>query len=423
MSSTKPKASNLYVLADCNNFYASCERVFNPKLIGKPLVVLSNNDGCVIARSKEAKQLGIPMGAPVFKWKEVIERHKVAVCSSNYVLYGDMSQRVMGSLAKFSPEIEVYSIDEAFLSFPPDTSLDELLLIRKKIAQWTGIPISLGIAPTKTLAKAANQMAKGDVGAFSLANETTRKEILDKLPVEEIWGIGAQTSAKLYAAGIMTAGDLCRAEDTWIRHHFSVVLLRTAWELRGISCLKLEEVAAVKKSIICSRSFGKTISNFDHLAEALSAYTARAAEKARDQESLVSCLEVFLLTNIHNKERQFYSNKHLVVLPEPTAHTPTLISYAKRALKKIFKAGLEYKKTGVTFVGLVPSDSYQYDLFTNTPPKHAKLMALMDQTNHKFGKKILKFAAEGMQQPWKMRSEQRSPSFTTNWEEILKIKI
>ncbi len=423
MLSTKLKNKELYVLADCNNFYASCERVFNPKLIGKPVVVLSNNDGCVIARSKEAKSLGIPMGAPLFKWKDVIEQHKVVVCSSNYVLYGDMSQRVMSSLAQFSPNIEIYSIDEAFLTFPAETTLDELKNIRKKIAQWTGIPISLGIAPTKTLAKVANKMAKGDVGAFSLADETARTQLLDKLPVEEIWGIGSQTSAKLYASGIITAGDLTRADDVWIRHHFSVVLLRTVWELRGISCLQLEEVASSKKSIICSRSFGKTIRQYDELAEALSSYTARAAEKSRQQNSLVSFLEVFLHTNPHRQDQQFYSNKHLIVLPEPTAHTPTLLQHAKTALKRIFREGLEYKKTGVIFGGLVHKDSYQYDLFTKTPPENAKLMALMDQTNHKFGKKILKFAAEGMQQAWKMKSTQKSPCFTTQWDDILKIKI
>lgn len=423
MSSTKPNPKNLFVLADCNNFYASCERVFEPKLIGKPIVVLSNNDGCVVARSKEAKALGIPMGAPLFEWKDVIERNRVVVRSSNYVLYGDMSQRVMDSLAQFSPEIEIYSIDEAFLTFPPDTPLETLLEIRKKVLQWTGIPISLGIAPTKTLAKLANEMAKGDVGAFSLADPQARPKLLEKLPVGEVWGIGSRITNKLNGFGIWTVGDLIRADDEWIRRHFTVMLLRTVWELRGVSCLSLEEVSPAKKSIICSRSFGKTVRIYDEIAEALASYTARAAEKTRRQKSLVSYLEVFILTNIHKPNQPYYSNKQMVVLPEPSAHTPTLIHYAKLSLQKIFREGLEYKKVGVVFGGLVPENSYQRDLFTKTPKKHGELMALLDKTNRRYGKKILKFAAEGIAQEWQMRAEQKSRCFTTRWEDLLNIRI
>lgn len=423
MSFTKPESQQLYVLADCNNFYASCERIFNPAFNHKPIVVLSNNDGCIVARSKEAKALGIPMGAPLFEWKEVIQKHKVIVRSSNYSLYGDMSRRVMESLAQFSPDIEIYSIDEAFLSFPKETSLDDLIAIRNKLFQWTGIPISIGIAPTKTLAKVANELAKSGTGVFALTEEKERQEILKKLPVQEIWGIGSRTANKLHAESIWTAEDLMRADDIWIRKRFSVVLLRTVWELRGVSCLSLEEVSPPKKSIVCSRSFGKPLSQFDEIAEALSAYTARAAEKVRRQKSLVSFLEVFILTNFHSKTQPYYFNKHTIVLPEPTAHTPTLLRYAKQALAKIFREGLDYKKTGILFGGLVSVNSYQRDLFTRTPEKPAQLMSFIDSTNHRLGKKALKFAAEGIQQPWKMNADQKSPCFTTRWDDLLTIKI
>lgn len=423
MSCTKHKPSSLFVLIDCNNFYASCERVFDPKLIGKPIVVLSNNDGCIVARSKEAKQLGIPMGAPVFEWKQVITQHKVVVRSSNYALYGDMSQRVMSSLAQFSSEMEIYSIDEAFLMFPVETSLEALHEIRKKVLQWTGIPISLGVGETKTLAKLANRLAKDSAGVFFLVDELKRAEIFEKLPVGEVWGIGSRTTAKLNACGVWTVADLIRADDVWIRKNFTVVLLRTVWELRGISCIGVEEIAASKKSIICSRSFGKVVKEYEDIAEALSMHVACAAEKARHQNSLVSYLEVFILTNIHKPNQAYYSNKHLIVLSEPSAHTPTLIHYAKMSLQKIFRTGLDYKKVGVIFGGLVPEHSYQRDLFTKTPEKHRELMAFLDETNKRYGKKVLKFAAEGVVQPWKMKREQCSPCFTTRWEDLLKIKI
>lgn len=420
MSFTK---RDLFVLADCNNFYASCERVFNPKWLGKPLVVLSNNDGCIVARSKEAKELGIPMGAPLFEWKQVIEKHGVVVCSSNYVLYGDMSQRVMESLARFSPEIEVYSIDEAFLTFPQGVTPDHLLTIRQKIGQWTGIPISLGVGPTKTLAKLANAFAKKGEGVFSFEDQNLRDRYFQKLPVSEVWGIGSRLTDRLNGYGIWTVSDLIAADDDWIRRHFTVTLLRTVCELRGMSCLSLEEVTAPRKSIICSRSFGKPLRDYDPIAEALSAYTARAAEKVRRQNSVVSCLEVFILTNPHSLNQPYYSRQQWLVLPEPTAHTPTLIHYAKLGLQKIYREGLEYKKVGVMFGGLVPSDSYQRDLFTKTPEKQNELMALLDQANRRYGKKVLKFAAEGVAQTWKMKGEQKSPCFTTRWDDLLNIRI
>jgi DNA polymerase V len=424
MSSTKPNPRNLFVLADCNNFYASCERVFDPKLIGKPVVVLSNNDGCIVARSKEAKALGIPMGAPLFEWKHLIERNRVAVRSSNYALYGDMSQRVMAALAHFSPEIEIYSIDEAFLTFPFDTPLQTLEQIRSKVLQWTGIPISLGIAPTKTLAKLANEMAKGtNNGVFSLVDPAIFTKVIAPLPVGEVWGIGHRTTNKLNGCGIWSIGDLVAADDLWIRKNFTVNLLRTVWELRGTSCLSLEEIAPAKKSIVCSRSFGKPLQEESAIAEALAAYTASAAEKVRQQQSVVSYLEVFLLTNVHSTKQAYYSNQRLITLPEPTSHTPTLLHFAKLALKSIYREGLVYKKVGVIFGGLVPENNYQRDLFVPHSPKKDALMAFLDKTNRQFGKKVLRFAAEGVEQEWMMRSDEKSPCYTTRWSDILKISI
>lgn len=429
MSFTKP-VKPLFCLIDCNNFYVSCERVFNPKLWKQPVVVLSNNDGCVIARSNEAKKLDIPMGAPFFKYKDLLERNRVAVFSSNYTLYGQMSQRVMQTLTYFTPDLEIYSIDEAFLQLSnQDSLIEKAHEIKKTVYQWTGIPVSVGIAPTKTLAKAANRYAKknpSSEGIFILNDEETRETILKGLDVQDVWGIGHRISALLYKNGIRSAWDLVCTDDLWIKKNLSVVGLRTVWELRGISCLSLEQAVPPKKSIVCSRSFGREVYAEHELSEALSSYVASAAERLRSQQSLTSFLEVFLNTN-RFKENNYYHQSMHIALPVPTDYTPHLIHYAKEGLKKIYRQGLGYKKVGVMFGGIVSNQAIQQNLFVrrddNSLKKHQILMQLMDDANAKYGKDTLKLAAQGVHPTWKMQRNKCTSHFTTSWEGLLKIDI
>ncbi len=398
-------------LVDCNNFYASCERVFNPKLRRRPLVVLSNNDGCIVARSGEAKALGIPMGAPYFQWVDFIRAHDVAVCSSNYALYGDLSHRVMRTLEHFNPELEIYSIDEAFLW---TDNIDHCRHIREKVLQWTGIPVSIGIAPTKTLAKVATRVAKKMPSGVYYPK--TFDSILKELPVSDIWGIGRRLTLFLAKRGIHTAAQLRDKPDIWIRKNLSVVGLRTVWELRGISCLALDEAPTAKQSIMTSRTFGCPILSKQELGEAIAGYAARGGEKLRKEGSRASWLQVF----ISGKD---YRNQAHFVLPQSTSYTPTLIEYAKAALASLYRPGYAYKKGGILLGGLVPETSYQRDLFA--PPvdeeKQKAAMGLLDRANRKFGHATLQFAAEGIERPWQVKGQLHSPSFTTRWDELLTI--
>lgn len=423
MSSTKP--NKFIALVDCNNFYASCERVFNPRLYKKPVVILSNNDGCVIARSNEAKKLGIPMGAPFFKYREEFKKYNIHVFSSNFALYGDMSHRVMQTLAQCTPEMEIYSIDEAFLVMPDSHFEKHAQNMRQKVLQWVGIPVSVGVAQTKTLAKAANDHAKKTAqGVAIIDSEAKRQTLLSKLPVEDVWGIGKQMSALLRKHAIFTAWDFANADDGWIKKNLSVVGLRTAWELRGIPCLSFDEQPANKKSIVRSRSFGQEVTEEADLAEALSSYTAQAAEKLRSQNSLASYLDVFLHTSAFKPH--FYSNSIQIVLPEPTDFTPYLIQYAKKALSSIYKPEKNYKKIGVMLGDLVPNHAFQPDLFHSKKEnleKQISFMRFIDSTNAKYGKGTLKFAAEGISQPWKAKRDSSSLHYTTCWDDLLKIKI
>lgn len=428
MSSTKLDRL-IFALVDCNNFYASCERVFNPSLIGKPIVILSNNDGCVVARSNEAKALGIPMGAPYFQYADQLKSHQVIVLSSNYTLYGQMSHRVMQTLEQFTPNLEIYSIDEAFLRLIDGPKLGpQASQIKQLVYQWTGIPVSIGIASTKTLAKVANRYAKKHLpheGFFILDDENLKQQILNDLPVEDVWGIGHQISALLYRNGIRTAWELACMDDHWIKKNLSVVGLRTVWELRGTSCLTLEEAVPPKKSIICSRSFGAVVYQKAELTEALSSYVASAAERLRSQESLASFLEVFLNTS-RFKDEEYYSNSAHVTLPIPTDYTPHLIHYAKYGLNRIYRDGFAYKKVGVMLGGIVSNKAVQQDLFVenNLPnQRHRILMQLMDEANAKYGKETIKLAAQGMTQSWKMRRSKCTSRFTTSWNDLLEIHI
>ncbi|WP_075884015.1 Y-family DNA polymerase [Candidatus Protochlamydia sp. W-9] len=428
MSSTSCDKS-LFALVDCNNFYASCERVFQPHLVGKPVIILSNNDGCVIARSNEAKALGIPMGAPLFQYADLIKRNAVHMFSSNYTLYGEMSQRVMKTLAQWTPDLEIYSIDEAFLRLVDDPSLLSCAQqIKHTVYQWTGIPVSIGIAPTKTLAKVVNRYVKKKQiteGFFILNKEAMREKILKDFEVKDIWGIGHQISALLHRNNIRTGRELINKNDDWIQKNLSVVGLRTVWELRGISCLPLEEATPARKSIVCSKSFGADVYAEVELVEALSTYVASAAERLRNQKSLTSCLEVFLHTSRFKEGQSYHPSIH-VTLPVPSDYTPQLTHYAKEGLHKIYKEGFAYKKVGVMLGGIVSNQGKQLDLFAEPKsnlPKQRILMQLMDKMNAKLGKGALKFPAQGIQQTWKMKRSLCTPHYTTSWKDLLQIKI
>lgn len=412
---------SIFALVDCNNFYASCERVFNPKLNHRPVVVLSNNDGCVVARSNEAKALGIPMGIPEFKIRQLIKQHQVAVFSSNYTLYGDMSQRVMDTLGTLCPDLEIYSIDEAFLSlcgFQSRNLSDYGRLIRARVKQDTGIPVSVGIAPTKTLAKIAGGIAKkSESGVFDLFT-TDRESILAQTDVADIWGIGRAHTKFLQSHHIMTALQLSEASDQFIRKHMGIVGLRLVLELRGLSCLELEQCPPPKKGITCSRSFGRSITKLHDMEEAVSSYTSRAAEKLRREKLSVSSLSVFLHTN-QFKDTPQYSNALTFTLPVATDSTPELIAAALEGIRRIWRDGFAYKKAGVMFLSLVPASQIQTSLFDSADRSRAKtLMATLDAINHRFGSGTLQYASSGIAKGWKASFNHCSPAYTTRWDEL-----
>lgn len=421
MSSTNLKA--YYFLVDCNQFYVSCEQLFNPLLLSKPTVVLSNNDGCVVARSKEAKQIGIPMGAPIYQLQEIVRRHDVQMLSANFELYGDMSHRVMQTLSSFSPDIEEYSIDEAFLLIECDDPLSLAKRMKAKVYKDTGIPVSIGIGATKTLAKLASDRAKKERdGCLELSSDSD--PILSIIDVGEVWGVGSRLSATLKSYRILSALDLKRADDTWIKNYFSVLLLKTVWELRGIPCLQIEEVAPKKKSITSSKSFGRAVMSLKELEEALCSYIATASLKLRKQELIAQRLLCFIATS--SFKEPFYSNYKIISLPEPTDYNPLLMQYGKRALHSIFIEGYEYKKVGVTLLDLSDKGCIQTDLFQISAAenkKHKRAMQVLDSIQHKMGKKAICYASEGIEKPWHAKKKNSSPRYTTCWEEILTIHI
>ena len=414
----------VFALVDCNNFYASCERVFHPKLAGQPIVVLSNNDGCVVARSNEAKALGIAMGVPEFQVRPLLRTHHVHVFSSNYRLYGDMSQRVMETLEQFSPHVEVYSIDEAFLSlarFERRNLTDYGRLIRRTVKQWTGLPVSVGIAETKTLAKIANRVAKRTPdtdGVFDLLACPDRDTLLGRVAVDEVWGIGPNYARLLKQQGIATALQLRQADEQWIRRHMGVVGLRMVAELRGRSCLELEECPAPKQGITCSRAFGRSISTFAELEEAVSSYVSRAAEKLRGEGLAATVLTVFVMTNEFTQEPQ-YRNSVTCALPVGTDTTSELIRAALRGLRTIYRDGDRYKKAGVMCTALVPTGQVQPDLFDQQDrPKSKRLMTALDAVNDRWGAGTLEYASCGLTKAWKTQFHRRSPAYTTDWDEL-----
>lgn len=427
MPSKRPHPIRNFALADCNNFYVSCERVFDPSLRGVPVVVLSNNDGCVIARSPEAKAIGVAMGEPAFKREGFFKHHGVRVLSSNYALYGDMSERVMVTLAASAPKAEIYSIDEAFLDLEGIPSPHQHChALRLRVKRWTGIPICIGIGPTKTLAKIANNIAKKHPkfdGVFDITDHPNFEGILDWLPVGDIWGIGRQSVKKLERHGVKTALDFASRDDDWIRKQMSVTGLMTAMELRGVPCHELELEPSPRKAVLCSRSFGRPVSSKEEMLEAVSAYVARAAEKLRNEGSVAGLIRVFLLTNPHKMERQ-YKNAKDAALPVATDHTPTLIKSAQKLMSDIWKPGYNYKKAGVMLTGIESKSSRQLSLLNlppNTDNRDETLMRCLDSVNGRFGRTTLQYAATGLGRPWKMRQLRKSPRYTTAWEELPKV--
>ena len=410
----------MLALVDANNFFVSCEKVFNPKLDKKPVVVLSGNDGCIVARSQEAKALGIPMGAPAFEYKELFKKYGVVALSSNFALYLDMSRRLMQIIRTFAPACEVYSVDEAFILLDGMTEADILALcakMRQQILQWTGLPVSIGIAQTKTLAKVANHHAKKQ-GVFLLTEEK-RKSCLEAFAVHELWGIGRRLAERLQKKEVYNAWALASCNDTWLKKELSVVGLRLAWELRGKACLELDEVEDPKKSISTAKAFDKPIESLDALSAILADYTAYVAEKLRRQQSLASYLVVSLSTNRHADEPQHIQDVSCV-LPVPTDYTPTLIESAKAALKSIYKPGYSYKRVGITLGNFVGQGAHPLDLFSKSAQgnrqKESKAMKVLNSINEKWGKKTLYFAS---QEPRRVRKEFCTPRYTTSWDELL----
>jgi len=412
----------VYALVDCNNFYVSCERVFDPSLKGRPVIVLSNNDGNAVALSNEAKALGIPFGAPYFSLARAIGKYRIAVRSSNYSLYGDMSRRVMDVLSACAPEMEIYSIDEAFLFLGGISGVTGLgRAIREQVLAWTGIPVSVGIASSKTLAKLASRVAKKDPalgGVFNIAEALT-DEVLASVRVEDVWGVGRQYKALLNGRGIRTALQLRDAPERWVKKNMTICGLRTVMELRGIPCIPLEDTPQPKKAIVSSRSFGRPVETLCEMQEAVASYVTRAAEKLRAQRGLARSMIVFIGTNPFRESDPQYSNGISCGFPVPLSYTPHMIRYGLRMIERIYRPGYRYKKAGVVIPDIVPEGERQLSLFHPPPdPARARLMETVDRLNREMGRGAVRFAAEGCGRAWSMRRSFLSPRYTTRWDEI-----
>jgi DNA polymerase V len=418
----------MYALVDCNNFYCACERLFNPKLKGRPVIVLSNNDGCAIARSEEAKALGIEMGTPAFLIEEKIRRHNVAVFSSNYALYGDMSDRVMQTLARFCSRMEIYSIDEAFLDLQEMRWYDLLewgFRIRDTVTKHTGIPVTIGIAQTKTLAKMANRYAKRrerGTGVYWAVDQSMVNEMLERTAVKDIWGIGRQYAQLLQVNGFHTAADFVRAPVEWVRQKMSVVGQRLLSELKGVPAIAWEEAAAPKKAIATARSFGRLLYAQHEIAEAVGHYAANCAHKLRQQKSCCRLLDVFIQTNVMRPEEPQYARSITVQLERASNDTSVLIQCALKGLALIFRQGYGFLKAGVTVRDLVPAASVQGNLFALTATgKREARMATVDALNRRYGRDTIRMAIQGNGRTFKRRAEHLSPRYTTQIADILKV--
>lgn len=414
----------MYAIIDCNSFFASCERAFDPALIDKPLAILSNNDGCVISRSREAKALGIPMGAPLFKYKEVIEQKNIEIRSSNYSLYGDMSERVMKLLENFSPDVEVYSIDEAFLKLPIAKDYERIgSAIKNYIYQCTGIPVSVGVAPTKALSKAANNIAKKfpdkTNGYYVIDTEAKRIKLLKWLPIKDIWGIGFGNAKRLQNKGVQTAYEFIQLSDDWVKRNMSIVGLRLKKDLEGEPTILLEEEVQNKKVIATTRSFEFTFSDKENMKERIATFASRCAEKLRMQTSSCNVVMVYLKSDRNKRNEEQHRANRMLTLPYATNSTLTINQYAQKALNDIYKPGIKYKRAGVILMGLVKTNALQLDLFKNEDPKHKQLMATMDALNEKYSGRKIKMGNQDLQRTWKMRQAHLSPEYTTKFSDII----
>lgn len=422
------KTNKIFAMIDCNSFYCSCERVFNPSLNNKPVIVLSNNDGCAVARSDEAKAVGIPMGAVYFQIKDLIKKHDVKVFSSNYTLYGDMSNRVMNTLESFSPEVEIYSIDEAFLDLTGFENKDLFqysLDIKNTVLQHTGLPTCVGLATTKVLAKVANHLAKKDKvktqGVFDLRDPQVRDSVLKNFPVEYIWGVGRKSAKKLYMHKIKTAYDLQQADTKYIRKLLTISGEKICEELRGFSCIDLIDPEDDRQQIMSSRSFGKNVTKIADIKEAIANHITSSSEKLRAKNLLCRSLTIFIHTNPFSTKNQYYKSAHCDFL-SGTMSTSKLIEHGFSLLESIFKEGYEYKKCGIVLGNLTKKDFLQTDFFHSFDShKQEVLMKTLDEVNRYHGKGTLKFAACGIDQFWQMLSQMKSPRYTTNWNELVQI--
>ncbi|MCH2544250.1 MAG: Y-family DNA polymerase [Alphaproteobacteria bacterium] len=414
-------------LIDCNSFYASCERIFNPKLLGKPIVVLSNNDGCIITRSAEAKALGIKMGEPYFKAKKIIEKNNVKVFSSNYSLYGDISQRVMEILLGFSPEVEIYSIDEAFLNFKGFKNHELLTYckhIRQTIKQWVGIPVSIGVGSTKTLSKIANHLAKKEAdyeGICILKGDEKIEEALNRIEIGDVWGIGRRLSKFLRNYGVCTAKQFAFLDRRWIRKNMGVVGEKIQLELCGVSCLDLELLPSPKKSCCVSRSFSRPIEKIEELQESIANYGSRVAEKIREEGLIAQSMSIFVLTNHFNKKEKQYSSSIKLQLDYPTSDSKLIVKRAVEGIKRIYKEGYRYKKAGIILYELYSSSSVR-GLLDYDKPRTDSLMRSLDEINYRYGSATLRLAAEGIRRSWHMRREKVSPCYTTSFDQLMIVK-
>ena len=433
-NNTQAQSRNVIALVDANNFYVSCHRVFDPKLEGRAVVVLSNNDANVVARSSQIKPF-VKMGEPFFQCAPILRQHKAVVFSSNYALYGDLSSRIMATLEHFTSDMEIYSIDEAFLSLPrladPLDLTTQAHLIKATVKQWTGIPTSVGLASTKTLAKIANERAKKDSslgGVLNLENLSRSEldEMLAQFPVEDVWGIGSRRATFLRQHDITTAYELRNANDQWIKRHLSITGLRLVMELRGVSCLPIEQVPPAKKAIASAKSFGRSVETLGELGEALTTYVGRVAEKLRQQNSMAGVMEVFLRTNHFQKGSSQYANCVTIHLGSPTSYTPRLVSYALRGLEKIYREGYAYHKVGVMLTEISrPGLETQLDLFNPSSlinqEREQRLMKAVDTINIQMGRNTIRSSSAGTKQDWKMRQRWPSPKYSTRWDELLNI--
>ena len=422
----------MYALVDCNNFYASCERVFQPQYNGKPVVILSNNDGCVISRSNEAKEVGVPMGAPEFKIRELLKEKNVKVFSSNYPLYGDLSNRVMKTLEAFTPNLEIYSIDEAFLNFDGMSISDYHdygIQMKKRVQKWVGIPVCIGFAPTKALSKVANRIAKKfqdrTEGIYVIDTEEKRIKAIKWTKIEDVWGIGRRLTKKMMAHNILTAYDFTKPQhEAWIRKEMGIIGMRLKYEWEGKSVLDLDPIREQKKSIATTRSFPKQISEFDDLRERVATFSAVCAEKLRKQKSCCQTIIVMLVIDKHKYQSQKYYFNKAVTLPYSTNSTLTISNVAISMLKDLYKGneGIKFKKAGVIVTELIDEDKKQLQLFEEENPKHLAIMKAMDFLNAKIGDRKVKLGTQNLNLTWNMKQNHLSPRFTTRFNEILEIK-